>query len=303
MKQFVKKVGTGPKGNEDLSFEEAQTAMNCLLDHNVSDVEKASFLVGWRLKPETNDEYRGALSSIYQKTRKTPIENTFELGFPFDGKNNSPYLFPLVGKLLKSVGVTLIVTGDERIPAKDGITVKMIHDKIGHTPLAENYRYFDRANYLPELSQLSKMRNQIGLRTALNTLEKFSKVGDSTFAASGVFHKPYVEKYSKIFCDQLKSFLLLGGNEGTPELVKKSKYWIVQGDTCEEKILDPEEFGVKSLYTDEDLHLDKHIQMLSEPDKNMWKMACLNAALYLKVMNASTTIEENFEMFNKKIGF
>lgn len=301
MKQFIKKVATGPKGNEDLTFEESQAMMKCLLDAKISDVEKASFLVGWRLKPETNEEFRGALSVIYEQTKKTPIENTFELGFPFDGKNNSPYLFPLVGKLFKSIGLNLVVTGDDRIPAKNGVTVKMIHEKLSRTTFADFYHYFDRTSYLPELSHLTILRNQIGLRTALNTLEKFSKVSGSTYGASGVFHKPYVEKYSKIFCDQLNSFLLLGGNEGTPELVKKSKYWVVQGDSCEEFILDPEEFGVSSLYKDEDLTLDKNIEMILNPDQNMWKMACLNAAIYYKVMNTNSSIAENFEMFKNKI--
>lgn len=299
MRKYIKKVATGPKGNEDLNFEEAQCAMDCLLDHNVSDVEKASFLIGWRLKPETNEEYKGALTSLYKKTRKSLVENTFELGFPFDGKNNSPYLFPLVAKILKKQGVNLVVTGDERIPAKEGVTVKMLHDKIAHTPLADSYRYFDRSIYLPELSQLSKLRNQIGLRTALNTLEKFSKVSDSKFGASGVFHKPYVEKYSNIFSDQLSSFLLLGGNEGTPEMVKKSKYWMIQGDTCEEFIIDPQDFGVSSLFLDEGISLEKHVELLSNPDNNMWNMACLNAALYFKVINNSSSITDNFDIFIK----
>lgn len=299
MKKYLKKVATGPKGNEDLTNEEAFCAMDILLDHNFNNVAKASFLIGWRLKPETNEEYRGALSAIYKKTRMSPLENTFELGFPFDGKNNSPYLFPLVAKLLKIKGVNLVVTGDDRIPAKEGVTVKMIHEKIGHTPLADSYRYFDRSTYLPELSQLTELRNQIGLRTAFNTLEKFSKVAGSEFAASGVFHKPYVEKYSNIFRDQLSSFLLLGGNEGTPEMVKKSKCWIIKGNDCEEFIIDPQDFGVNSLFTEENLSLDKHIELLSNPDTNMWNMACLNAALYFKVIKTSSTIIDNFDMFKK----
>lgn len=299
MKNYIKKVGTGPKGNEDLTTEEAFFAMDSLLNQNVSDVEKASFLIGWRLKPETNEEYKGALSAIYKKTRTSRLENTFELGFPFDGKNNSPYLFPLIAKILKTKGINLVVTGDERIPAKEGVTVKMIHDRIGHTSLADSYHYFDRKIYLPELSRLSHMRNQMGLRTALNTLEKFSKVVGSDFGASGVFHKPYVDKYSNIFSDQLTSFLLIGGNEGTPEMVKKSKCWIVRDGLHEEFIIDPEEFGVSTLYFDNDLDLDKHIDLLSNPDNNMWDMACLNAAIYFKVMKSSTSVVENYEIFKQ----
>ena len=113
------------------------------------------------------------------------------------------------------------------------------------------------------------------------------------------FSNRYWYKYSNIFSDHLTSFLLLGGNEGTPELVKKSKCWIVKGRVHEEFIVDPQEFGVNSLYFDEDLKLDKHIELLSNPDNDIWNMACLNAAIYFKVLNNTSTIDENFEIFKE----
>ena len=93
--------------------------------------------------------------------------------------------------------------------------------------------------------------------------------------------------------------MLIGGNEGTPEMVKKSKCWIVRDGLHEEFIIDPEEFGVSTLYFDNDLDLDKHIDLLSNPDNNMWDMACLNAAIYFKVMKSSTSVVENYEIFKQ----
>lgn len=299
MKEFIKKVATGPKGNEDLTPQEAEQVMRLLLSADVSDVEKSAFLVGWRLKPETVEEYRGALSTILSMTKRENIQNSFELGFPFDGKNDSPYLYPLIGKILKSEGVQLVVTGDERIPAKNGVTVKMLQEKISASNLMQDYQYFDRRDYLPQLSQLTNLRNLIGLRTALNTLEKFSLVGQSQFAATGVFHKPYVEKYASIFEDLLKRFLLVSGNEGSPEIAKKSKYWIISEGKRDEFLVDPLDFGIQSINRNEMYSLEEQFAIVSDPPKNVWMMACLNAAIYLEVIRPQSdrsNIKNNYDL-------
>lgn len=305
MKEFIKKVATGPKGNEDLTLQEAECMMRLLLSNDVSDVEKTAFLVGWRLKPETIEEYRGALSVIVEKTKKKNVQNSFELGFPFDGKNDSPYLFPLIGKILKTEGVHLVVTGDERVPAKNGITVKMLHQKLHEREFKQDYEYFDRRDYLPQLSQLTGLRNLIGLRTALNTLEKFSLVAESQFAATGVFHKPYVEKYASIFEDRLKRFLLISGNEGSPEIAKKSKYWIISEGKRDEYLVDPLDFGIEAINRDEVYSLEEQLSIVVDPPKNVWSMACLNAAIYLDIIRPqsnSSTIKDNYDLLiGKKI--
>lgn len=303
MKKFIKKVATGPRGNEDLSFDEAKSMMDFMLDDAISDVEKASFLIGWRLKPETNVEFSGALSSIYAHSKKKNLENSFELGFPFDGKNDSPYLFPLVGKLLKSFGINLIITGDERIPAKNGVTVKMLHEALLKDEklcaLTSNYYYYDRSDYCEGLSKLSNMRNLIGMRTGLNTLEKFSQIANSDYGASGVFHKPYVEKYAAIFNDHFKGILFVGGNEGSPELAKKSKIWIMTKSSIHEEIIDPTDFEIEQESNEKEWSKDDQLNILKNPNQRIIKLSYLNASLYMHIIKPEKSIGEYFNMFQE----
>ena len=60
---YIHAVGTGPKGNRDLSFDEAKDMMQQILDQSVPREQIAAFLLGWRLKPETTEEFRGALAA------------------------------------------------------------------------------------------------------------------------------------------------------------------------------------------------------------------------------------------------
>ena len=292
--QFIKAVGTGPKGNRDLSFEESKIAMDMILSGKASQNQIAAFLIGWRLKPETIEEYRGALESIHEKTQgRIEDQDSFELGFPFDGKNDSPYLFALSAKLLKKFSMKIVVTGDYRVPSKGGVTVKEIMDKIG--PI-DNVEYFDRENYLPELSRLHSLRNDLGLRCAFNTLEKFSGIKKSKFGATGVFHKPYVAKYSEIFKDKLDRFMLVSSNEGGPELYKKGKVWVVTEGEMEELSTDPKDFGINLSGFDKELSLEDMLAITRDPDLDHMKMAALNSSLYLYTSGRCEKWQDCYEL-------
>lgn len=291
-KKYIKAVGTGPRGNRDLSIDETESAFDMILGRKVSVSQIAAFLLGWRLKPETTEEFKGALNSILRNTQCSLVNNSLELGIPFDGKNDSPYIYPLVAKMLLKFDVKLIVTGDHKIPAKDGVTTKEIEE---HWQNVEKfYKYYDRKKYCEAISDLYEVRNDLGLRTALNTLEKYSGVAESRFCATGVFHKPYVEKYIEIFKDRLDGLLLVAGNEGSPELFKKSKCWFLKSGVVEELIIDPADFGIE-LDLKERYEISDCLQELENPSGNIVKIAALNAAIYLYLMSKVETIELGFK--------
>ena len=53
-KTFIKAVGTGPKGNRDLSFEESFEAVSQILKQEATQAQMGAFLIAWRVKLETN---------------------------------------------------------------------------------------------------------------------------------------------------------------------------------------------------------------------------------------------------------
>lgn len=253
----------------------------------------AAFLIGFRLKPETVTEYRGCLASVFEKTPKKEIQNSIELGFPFDGKNRFPYLFPLTAKFLQPFEINFVLVGDERVPSKEGVTVKEMVNSIS---LPENIFYFDRQNFLPSLSSLTTLRNHLGLRTALNTLEKASGVGSSQHAAIGVFHKPYIEKYSEIFKDKFKSILIVQANEGSPEVIKKCKVFKSSQSKLEEELIDPSFFGVDvSKYEFENISVQESLDIYKDPSSDIVKLAKMNAALMLWLKSNDLSLKKCLE--------
>ena len=293
--KYIHAVGTGPKGNRDLSFQESEDMMTQILNKSVHNEQIAAFLLGWRLKPETTEEFRGAISACDSYITKTKIENSMELGYPFDGKAKNPYIFPLVAKVLKDSNLNLVVVGDELTPSKGGITIKDICTKI---ELDSNVHYFDRANFFKELHQLTDIRMRLGLRTGFSTIEKLPNISNSDYAITGVFHKPYVKKYVEIFSDRYKRFALIQGNEGTPELFSKGRLWIANETNIEEFIIDPAHYGINYTKSWETITLENSLEQLNNPSDEYLKLAKLNAAVYLFVTQKAQSIDDAFDMLN-----
>lgn len=269
--------------------------MRQILDKDIHNELITAFLLGWRLKPETITEFRGALSACDSYITSTKIENSIELGYPFDGKAKNPYIFPLAANILKNSELNLVVVGDEKLPSKNGTTMKEICTNIA---LESNIHYFDRADFFNELHQLTDLRKLLGLRTGLNTIEKLPKVANSEYAITGVFHKPYVKKYIDIFAQRYKRFALIQGNEGTPELFSKGNLWITENGNVEEFAINPEKYGVNYKKALESITMPDSLEQLNEPSDELLKIAKLNAAILLFVAQRAKSIDEAYERLN-----
>jgi anthranilate phosphoribosyltransferase len=293
--KYIHAVGTGEKGNRDLTLEESKDMMEQILKQEVYPEQIAAFLLGWRLKPETTDEFRGVVEASDMFIQKRAVANSIELGYPFDGKANNPFIFPLVAKVLENSELNLVVVGDDLAPAKAGITLKEVATNI---ELNKNLHYFDRADFFKEMHDLTPLRMRLGLRTGLNTIEKLTKVANSDYAITGVFHKPFVKKYIEAFSGRYKRLALIQGNEGTPELFSKGRLWIADGEDVEEIIVDPEYYGINYTKSWERITLQESLEQVNNPSAEFLKLARLNAAVYLFVAQKAATIDEAYEKLN-----
>ncbi len=294
---YIHAVGTGHKSNRDLSYEESVDMMTQILNQSVHSEQIAAFLLGWRMKPESTTEFRGALEACDIYTKKINLKDSLELGYPFDGKTRNPYIFPLVAKILEAEKLDLVISGDVLQPAKGGITTKDICENI---KISSNLHYFDRANFCKKLHHLSEIRNRLGLRTAFNTIEKLPHVTNSKYAITGVFHKPYIKKYIDIFSDRYDIFALIQGNEGTPELFSKGRLWISKKGNLKEYKIDPKDYGIDYQKSKDKTNFKESVKQILKPTDEFKKLATLNAAIFLFVCERASSIEEAYEKLNSK---
>jgi anthranilate phosphoribosyltransferase len=288
---YLKCVGTGPKRNRDLDKEEMKVVMRAFLNKEVLPEQIAAFLLGWRVKGESIEEFAGALEIFDEFVQQSPLPNSIEFGYPYDGKVKNPYIFPLTAKYLQKFDINFSLHGGLLQPAKEGTTLKEICD---HTTLSSNIHYFDRSEYFPELYAFSEIREKLGLRSSFNTIEKLLNITQSDIAIIGAFHKPFIEKYIKLFKDRYKKLIIIKGNEGTPEIFSKCTITIVENDDMTEIKVDPKEFGIDYKKSTERISLESSLEQLQNPRDEFLKLAKLNAAVILFLTHKAESIEEGY---------
>ena len=286
---YLKTVGTGPKSNRDLTKDEMKIVMRSFLKKEVVPEQAAAFLLGWRVKGESLEEFAASIEVFDEFVKQEPLENSIEFGYPYDGKVKNPYIFPLVAKYLQSFNINMSLHGGLLQPAKGGITLKEI---CNNTAISENTYYFDRSEYFPELYEFSALRAKLGLRSSFNTIEKLLNITQSDTAIIGAFHKPFVEKYITLFKDRYKKLIIIKGNEGTPEIFSKCAITIVENNEVTEIKVDPKDFGISYEKSRDPLSLERSLVLTHNPSDELLKLAKLNAAVIVFLTDRTSSIEE-----------
>jgi len=285
---YLKCVGTGPKRNRDLSKEEMKIVIRSFLKQEVLPEQVAAFMLGWRVKGESIEEFSGALEVFDEFVKHSPLPNSIEFGYPYDGKIKNPYILPLTAKYLQGFEINLSLHGGLLQPAKEGTTLKEICD---NTPLEDNIYYYDRSEYFPELYAFSEIREKLGLRSSFNTIEKLLGITQSDTAIIGAFHKPFVDKYIQLYKDRYKKLIIIKGNEGTPEIFSKCAVTIVENDKITEIKVDPKAYGIDYRKSTERISLESSLEQLRNPTEAFKELAQFNAAVILFLTNKVESIE------------
>ena len=302
-KTYIKAVGTGVKGNRDLSKEEVADAIEKILLNQVTDAQKGAFLIGWRTKLETNEELSGAILTLRKFMKFKKIEDSIELGYSFDGRCENPFLFPLFENILEDFykknsdvrRLNLVISGDYLQPAKVGITTKDIFSNID---VGQYLHFFDRLEYLKELSDITPLRHELGLRTAFNTVEKLLNPSLSEYGITTAFHKPYVQKYLDIFAPYFKEVVVVKASEGSPEVFKDGKYWKMVNENIIEESFSLKDYGIFYDKEFQNISLEESLNIVKNPDENILKLAKFNVALYLLFANRVSSLDEAWQRLN-----
>ncbi len=302
-KKYIKAVGTGPKGNKDLSIEETADAIEQILLNKATPAQVGAFLIAWRTKLETNDELKGTILALRKFMKFQKVEDSIELGYSFDGRCDNPFLFPLFGKILEDFyaknsdirKLNLVISGDYLQPAKVGLTTKEIFSNID---AGQYLHFFDRLEYLKQLSDLTPLRHELGLRTAFNTVEKLLNPSLSEYGVTTAFHKPYVQKYLDIFAPYFKEVVVVKASEGSPEVFKDGKYWKMLDGNIIEESFSLEKYGITYDKEFENISLEESLNIVKNPDENILKLAKFNVALYLLFSKRVASLDEAWQRLN-----
>jgi len=202
---YVKRVGTGPKGSRDLSFEEARAALGAILDGLADPAQTGAFLVASRIKGEAPEEIAGFAAALRERcivARPDPGMPIVACAGGYDGVVEGPQLSLAVAAIAAASGAAIALHGAPPLGPKHGTTATQVVEALGLEPALSpeasalvlertGIGVFWTPLLCPPWEALRPLRDAIGVRTPLNAAEKLlAPVACDAFVA-GVTHLPY----------------------------------------------------------------------------------------------------------------
>lgn len=233
MHSVLQRVATGPELSKNISYDEARSVTNALLEGTPDPVQAAIYLIGLRMKRETQEELKGILDSLrsHTQTSVANVDNVAVISDPYNGFNRTLHASLFVLPVLASCGVNAYSHGVELMGPKFGVNHHSIIKALGGDPLRDmnsltnrlndpeiGWGYADQSVFCSGLHQLTQLRTKIVKRTAINTAEDMLtpvRGKERTHLVTGYVHKPYREVYAMLGRHMAHdSLLLIRGTEG-----------------------------------------------------------------------------------------
>lgn len=269
MTSIIQRVATGPQMSKSISFDEARAGMRLVLEELADPIQSAVFLIGLRVKRETDDENKGVLQGIRDNTKTVvaDVDELVDIADPYNGFGRSLPSSPFLPVLLAEAGAPAVSHGIETVGPKFGVTHNQVLQAAGVSVELTGeeagkqisnpeigWAYVDQSSFCPSLSGLADFRKRIVKRAAISTAEVLTgpvRGRKKTHLLTGYVHNEYPPIYTMLARHSgFDSALLLRGTEGgvTPSLRKRGefvRYWEQGEDTVVEA--DPAEIGIEQV--------------------------------------------------------
>ncbi|GAE29963.1 anthranilate phosphoribosyltransferase [Halalkalibacter hemicellulosilyticus] len=321
MDMFIKEVARGKRGARDLTSEEALRAAEQIVFGQASDAQIGAFLTAERMKMESVDELLAFIDQFRSLSTIHPIEGSIDCSGPYDGRNRSFYSSFATAFVLSSFGIPVTLHSSPTLPPKQGITLydmlQTIHISLDHKEqktiihAAKKSGVFilPTEQWCPPLQRLRPIRQQLGMRTMLNTIEKLLRFSESPYMAIGIYHGTIMNKMTEVLKKSgVKRGMIVQGMEGSEDLPidRRSRVYVFNEIYEEWNVIDPHLYELSATYPEmkwtAKRQMDVSLSVLKgTADLAFYHTVILNAGVRLWISGKTPSIEEGIYEANYAI--
>lgn len=308
---FIKAVGRGEKLKRDLTRDEAEEAMRLILTEKATPAQIGAFLIAQRVKGEAADEVIGFTRAARAVCRHISprVERLIDLGLPYDGKAKMLQLAPVAALVAAAAGQPVVLHGDKNIPTKCGVGPTELLEALGvgieqSPPTVERqiedigigFLYAPR--FAPAWHALTPIRHQFGLRTGLNTVEKFINPANAPIMVAGFFHMNYLQRMRSPLQELSTEGWIVQGVGGSIECRPGRATRVVPADSeAETLVIDSEPLGIDgrgdiSAPKESAIHATAALQVLANQPGDARDTVVLTAAVLLLLGNRADNLRK-----------
>lgn len=261
-RDLIGKVGSGEHTSTGLSRAEAYEAVALMLRGEVEGAQMGAFLIAHRIRRPTPEELAGMLDAYRDlgPCLQTPGRRALCFGVPYDGRDRTAPLLPLLALTLAAEGLPVVLHGGEPMPVKFGVTLAELFACLGlewrGLPLVAVQERLDRhglalthqPDHFPAAERLVPVRDAIGKRPPVASLELlWTPHRGERLLVSGFVHPPTESRaWEALAAVAETDILTVKGLEGSTDL-PTSRAGItarVRQGAVERILLHPREHGI-----------------------------------------------------------
>jgi len=194
MKHYIEKC----LARENLSVEEASSALEVIMTNQATDAQIAGLLIALRSKGETVDELVGFARTMREKSLKVHVEDPRAIDMcGTGGDGTGTFNISTVASLVAAgAGVTVAKHGNRSVSSRSGsadllaalgVNIQLPPDKAGECVNTLGVGFLFAPLFHPAMKYAAKTRNELGVRTIFNMLGPITNPGGVKQQLVGAF--------------------------------------------------------------------------------------------------------------------
>ncbi|MGO4952633.1 anthranilate phosphoribosyltransferase [Paenibacillus sp. DRB1-1] len=310
--EILKEVGRGKRGARDLNYAEAEAAAELIMTQSATPAQIGAFFAAERIKMESVAELEAFVNICRKYTHRFSMQEGIDFAGPYDGRKSSFIATFATAFLLASCGIPVTMHGSAPLPPKWGVTLPLLLQEMGvttrnmtretaiHAAKLTGVLFVASEQWYAPLRDMRPIREELGLRTVLNTAEKLVDYGSSPYIVFGVFHNTVFEKTAKLMQNlNYRRALIVQGSEGSEDLFidRPTRTYLLANDEVSLQVIDPEMYGLDSVVPEHNWTPAEQLRITEEVLQGTASIAfsnqvLLNSAVRLFVAGRVDSIEE-----------
>jgi anthranilate phosphoribosyltransferase len=243
---------------QDLTYAEAETVMNEIMDGEATDVQKSAYLTALAMKGETIDEITGSAVGMREHCVKLLHDmDVLEIvGTGGDGAN-SFNISTTSALVISAAGIPVAKHGNRAASSKSGaadvlealgVNIKIAPARSTELLKKINICFLFAQNYHVAMRFVGPIRKELGIRTIFNILGPLANPAGANMELMGVYSADLVEPLARVLANLgVKRALVVFGIDGLDEISMSAptKVCEVKDGIFTSYEIKPEDFGFK----------------------------------------------------------
>ena len=254
LKRLMTEVcGSGHKSADDLTRAQATEAFERILADEPDPTTLGAFWLANRWKRNTPEELGAYVDVMCDRVEYAePDVDPVDCGANYDGKGRTAILGVAAGAVAAAAGTPVVVHSGDRVPTQKQDSYKHVLDELGvHTELTPSdsadmvdetgFGFYYQPAFNPAIDDLFDRRDQMGVRTFVNTVETLANPAGASVHLGSFYHLAFAKKVVDTFVESefhdLDRVLMFQGMEGyddvRPGYTKVAEWTAAGGDASD----------------------------------------------------------------------